>query len=207
MDEKFSSIDVSVETSQSLKNDSSQTTDTIFSKLRFFEALDRINRIIIEATGIDSMLEDCLEEMLDTLDCDRAWLLRPCNPNAPVFRIEMQRTKPAYPSTGMMHIDIPTGEFHKEVFARVLSNSSAHVFDPSSNPLGQTEKSNRLFGVQSQMVVAIHPKDDELWCLGIGNCEEPRTYTWEIPIFEEVGRRLVDGLTSLLTQRNLHTTE
>jgi signal transduction histidine kinase len=58
--------------------------------------------------------------------------------------------------------------------------------------------------VRSNLVMALRPKVGKPWQFGIHQCSRVRTWTpQDRRIFGEIGRRLEDGLTSLLTLRGL----
>ncbi|MFT5680696.1 MAG: PAS domain S-box-containing protein [Myxococcota bacterium] len=174
---------------------------------QFLDAMNRINRVIVDSETIDAMLEDCLELMLDIFGCDRAWLLLPCDPDAPSWSIEMERTRRDWPGASELKEPQPMSDFSRFVFQTALSADGAHRFDPNHQPLDPGLDLVKVFGMRSQMLMAIYPRVGEAWCLGIHHCEEARIYSWEVPLFESIGRRLADGLTSLLIQRDLRSSE
>ena len=53
------------------------------ANLRFFEGMDQVNRAIQETSDLDAMMGRVLELALALFGCDRAWLLHPCDPEAP----------------------------------------------------------------------------------------------------------------------------
>ena len=56
--------------------------------------------------------------------------------------------------------------------------------------------------------IAIYPKGDKPYMLGLHQCSYPRLWSpQEERLFQEIGRRLEDGLTSLLMFRNLGESE
>ena len=64
------------------------------------------------------------------------------------------------------------------------------------------------FGVQAQMFMAIHPKVGKPWVFGLHQCSYARVWSDEdINLFRDVGRRLADGLSSMLSLRELHERE
>src|SRR6185436_12779585 len=65
--------------------------------VRFLESLDRVNRAIQGATDVDAMMRDVLDAVLAVLGCDRAWLVYPCDPDAPTWKAVMERTRPEFP--------------------------------------------------------------------------------------------------------------
>jgi hypothetical protein len=70
-------------------------------------ALERINRTILAAPSLEVMLTDVLDVMLELFQCDRAWLLFPCDPAAQGFSVPMERTRPEWPGAGVLRERIP----------------------------------------------------------------------------------------------------
>ncbi len=71
-----------------------------------------------------------------------------------------------------------------------------------------TETDDKLFSVQSQMQIAIHPKTGSSWLFGLHQCSQARDWTVEeIDLFREIGHRFTDALSSLLLFRNLRESE
>ena len=90
---------------------------------------------------------------------------------------------------------------------RIIGNSSGPVkFGPGEYPLPAELVDN--FFLQSQITMVIHPKIGKSWVFGLHQCSHPRVWTLEEErLFQEIGRRLSDGLTSLLTHRELQESE
>ena len=66
----------------------------------------------------------------------------------------------------------------------------------------------KLSQVQSQLAMAIYPKVDKPWAFVIHQCSFPRVWTPEEErLFQAIGSRLADGLTSLSTYRHLRESE
>jgi PAS domain S-box-containing protein len=66
----------------------------------------------------------------------------------------------------------------------------------------------KQFNVQSMIAMAIYPKGDKPYMLGLHQCSYPRAWTRQDQrLFQEIGRRLEDGLTSVLVFRNLGESE
>src|SRR5262249_36716205 len=64
------------------------------------------------------------------------------------------------------------------------------------------------FQIKSQISMAIYPKTGKPWLFGLHQCSSERIWTAEEEeLFEVIGRRLPDGLTSLLTFRDLQKSE
>jgi C4-dicarboxylate-specific signal transduction histidine kinase len=62
----------------------------------------------------------------------------------------------------------------------------------------------KLTGVQSAMITALYPKVREPWMFGFSQCSHARVWTQsEERLFQEIGRRLADALTTLLVLGDL----
>src|SRR5262249_45753956 len=48
--------------------------------LAFLETMDRINRAIQGTNDLEQMMSDVLDAVLSIFNCDRAWLVYPCDP-------------------------------------------------------------------------------------------------------------------------------
>ena len=64
------------------------------------------------------------------------------------------------------------------------------------------------FQVQAQMFMALYPRTGEPWLFGLHQCSHPRQWTpQERLLFKEIGRRVTDGLSSMLFLRDLRESE
>src|SRR5208337_2681301 len=70
----------------------------LLSHLRFFQNMDRINQAMQGTNDIEQVMSDVLDTMLSIFECDRAFLVYPCDPDAPSFEAAMERTRPGYPA-------------------------------------------------------------------------------------------------------------
>ena len=177
------------------------------SNLRFFECMDQINLAIQEARDLEQMMSQVLGATLSIFGCDRAWLLHPCDPEAATWRVPMERTRPEYPGASAADVEFPMGPENLETVTAALDSPSPVSFDPKSEravPEGLTA----AFGVQSMLCMAIRPMTGKAYMFGLHQCSHPRTWTEdEKTLFEAIGRRLADGLTSLIAYRDLRDRE
>jgi signal transduction histidine kinase/CheY-like chemotaxis protein len=161
-------------------------------------ALERINRIILSALTLESMLSHVLDEMLEMLECDRAWLLFPCDPSAEFFAIPMERTRPEWPGGGVTG-RVASSPFTRLVASTALGAPGACRIDGVNAPMLMDDGLLAQFAVKSMLVMAIRPRSGAPWCLGIHHCEKALVYDDDMAaLFEAIGARLADGLTGLL---------
>jgi PAS domain S-box-containing protein len=184
-----------------------QAEEERLAHLRFFESMDRVNRAIQRASDIEQMMNDALDVVLSIFNCDRAWLFYPCDPEAPSWQVPMEKTRAGYPGAFSMGVEFPMGEDAAIALRTMLAASGPVKFGPGSeNPL-PPELAQR-FNYQSQILMTLYPRLGKPWVFGLHQCSHPRLWTPEEErLFREVGGRLTDALTSLLSHRNLQESE
>src|SRR6267378_6182006 len=175
--------------------------------LWFLESMDRVNRAIQGTNDLEQMMSDVLEAMLSIFECDRSWLVYPCDPEAAAWNVPMEHARPEFPGAFALGHDLPVDPEIAKAFETVRASSSPVRFGRMSEhplPAGAEER----FRIQSMIAMAIHPKGDRPYMLGLHQCSYPRAWTpREERLFQEVGRRLEDALTSLFMFRNLGESE
>jgi len=172
------------------------------------ESMDRVNRAIQGTSDLERMMSDVLEAALSILDCDRAWLESPCDPDATSHTVNMQRTRPEVPLPYYRVGDeLPVDSITADVYRVVRASSGPVQFGPEAPYPLAAEQAKRL-GIQSRMAMALYPKGDQPWMFGLSQCSYPRVWTaQEVLLFQEIGRRLEDALTSLSILQRLRESE
>lgn len=183
------------------------TQPVTFENLDAYEALDKINAAIVAADTSDGMLGAVLEEMLEVFACDRAWLLYPCTLEAQWFEVPMERTRPQYPGAGATMEKQTMKESVREVYKLALDGNGPVAFDEDAHSITLIQDVADTFQIKSQLVMAIHPLGDTPWMLGIHHCGEAVRYRDAVALFNAIGRRVADGLTSMLATKELRQSE
>ncbi len=174
--------------------------------LHFFESLDRVNRAIQGARDLDRMLSDVLDAALSVLGCDRAYLLYPCDPEADTWTAPMERTRPEYPGALALGLALPADAHAKNTARRLLAADGPVASGPGTDqPIPDWLAK---YSVRAGLTMALRPKVGKPWQFGVHQCSRARSWTpWDRRLLGEIGRRLEDGLTSLLTLRDLRQRE
>jgi PAS domain S-box-containing protein/putative nucleotidyltransferase with HDIG domain len=176
--------------------------------LRFLESMDQINRAIQKTDGFEQMASEVLDITLSLFNCDRAFLLYPCDPEAASWFSPMERTRPEYPGVLALGFDEIPMDAEVSGTLRLLLESDGPVKFGPGNPYPLPSDVSERFNIKSFMSMAIYPKVDKPWQFGIHQCSHHRTWASEDErLFQEIGRRLTDALTSLLAHRNLQESE
>ena len=171
------------------------------------EGLDRVSRAIQGTNDLEQMMSDVLDATLSIFKCDRAWLVYPCNPAAAWHGVKMQRTRPEFPGLFALGEQVPMEPDTADVFRTVRAARGAVQFGPKSKLPLSTRLAARL-GTQSRMVMALYPKGDQAYMFGLSQCAYARRWTrQEQFLFEGIGRRLEDALTSLSIFHRLRESE
>jgi PAS domain S-box-containing protein len=184
-----------------------QAAEERFAHVWFLESLDRVNRAIQGTNDLEQMMSDVLDAVLSIFDCDRAWLAYPCDPAAPSWRVSMEHTRTEFPGAFVLGPELPMDEDVARVFQAGRASSGPVRFGAGSGHQVPAQLAER-FHIQSMIAAAIYPKVDKPYMFGLHQCSYPRVWTpQEERLFQEIGRRLTDGLTTLLMFRNLSQSE
>lgn len=174
--------------------------------IHFLENLDRINRVIQQSEDMDRMLKDVTDTTLAMFYCDRVWLLYPCDPDAPFFRVPIESTRPEYPGAKESKLNVSMVPSMMQVMRKALLEDGPVSFDPETREPIPPETQER-FGVQSQMIMAIRPKISKPWLFGMHQCAFARTWSeQERRLFKEIGRRITDSVNNMLYHNELAET-
>jgi PAS domain S-box-containing protein len=181
--------------------------ETHSADLWFFESMDKINRAMQGAEGLDQMMSGVLDTMLSIFGCDRAFLAVPCDPTMPEFSISMERTTPQYPGAFARRTTVPMSPAVRNLFHELLNNPAPNEIHVG-NGLDPEDVVWKTYEIKSQLAIALHPKVGKPWECGLHQCSHSRIWSpQEKKLFVEISRRLGDALTSLLTHRNLQDSE
>ncbi len=177
------------------------------ARLRFLESMDQVNRAIQGTNDLEQMTSDVLDAVLSVFKCDRSWVVYPCDPAAASWKVPMEQTRPEFPGAFALGLELPVDPEIANTFQVVRTSGRPVRFGPAAeHPL--PAKTAERFSIQSMMALAIYPKGDRPYMLGLHQCSYPRAWTSEEErLFQEIGRRLEDALTSLLMFRNLADSE
>jgi len=187
--------------------DRKKAEDSRTASLNFMQSLDEVNKTILKTADLDEMMRNVLDLVIAIFDCDRAWLITPCDPWTLSYRVPMERTKPEYPGASTSGMNIPVDPDTTALFQKTRAVDGAVEFNSETDPPLPAEITKH-FQVQSQLVMDIYPKVNDSWMFGMHQCSYERTWTKdEKRLFEEIGHRLSDALTSLLISVDLKKSE
>jgi diguanylate cyclase (GGDEF)-like protein/PAS domain S-box-containing protein len=175
--------------------------------LHFLESLDRVNRVLQGEGNIEQIMDKALREVRSIFECDRAYLLYPCDPQAPSYAVPIESTTSKYPGAGARGMEVPMDDFVSSLMRTLLdSDHSLKLGAGTDIPISDFLREE--FSIRSFLAVALRPRVDRPWQFGIHQCSYDRVWSdQEMRLFEEIGHRLSDGLNDLLITRNLRESE
>jgi PAS domain S-box-containing protein len=175
--------------------------------LWFLESMDRINRAMQGTNDLERMMSEVLDAVLEIFDSDRAWLLYPCDPNAPSWQAVMEHTRPQFPGAAARGRDLPMSADSAEVARAALDAGGALAAGPGHERAVKPDIAAH-FGVRSEMLMALRPQGDRPYLFGLHQCSRARTWTpQEQRLFEDIAHRLGDALSHLVAFRRLRESE
>ncbi len=177
------------------------------ANLNFFESLDKVNLAIHGTNDFENMLRNVLDVALTIFSCDRAHLFYPCDPLSETWWVPMERTRPEYPGAFQLNTEIATTPFMRKTLKNLLE-AQAPLTLRIETDVDIEEQTFKQFGIKSILIITLYPKIGKPWVFGLQQCSYQREWTTEEKkLFQEIGRRLADGLTSMLVMRDLKQSE
>ena len=173
----------------------------------FLESMDLVHRAIQGTSDIDQMMRDVLQAVLAIFDCDRALLAYPCDPETTWFRILMHQCRAGFAPMLELGVDYPVDEDVLTVFRTTRGHD--HPVPLGANAQLPVPRQLRdRYDVKAALVVAIYPKGDRPYHFVLHQCSHARLFTAEEQrLFQEIGRRLADALTTMIILRDLRQSE
>ena len=93
--------------------------------LWFLESMDKVNRTMQGTNDLEQVMSDVLDAVLAIFNCDRAWLVYPCDPEAASWKVTMEHTRPEFPGIFALGLDLPVDPEIEKVFQTVRAASGA----------------------------------------------------------------------------------
>ena len=144
--------------------------------LWFLESMDQVNRAIQGTNDLEQMMSDVLDAMIAIFNCDRAWLVYPCDPEATSWKVAMEHVRPEFPGAFALGLDLPVSSGDRE---SVPNRQSVQQSCAIWSGIG-TSAAGRNGEAFQHTVYHCHgdyPKADKPYMLGLHQCSYPRVWT------------------------------
>src|SRR5580700_8965235 len=171
-------------------------------RLWFLEGMDRVNQAIQDTEDLQQTTH-VLDAVLSIFGCDRAWIVYPCDPDSQTCRTVADCARPAFAHSVPVSADVPIDAATSKVHRLVRASDVPVCFGAEPHDAISDWDAQRPV-VRSQICLAIYPKIDEPYMLGLDQCTHARSWTGqEQRLFAAIGHRIATLLTSLLLSRDL----
>jgi PAS domain S-box-containing protein len=181
--------------------------ETRLAQLHFLESLEQIDRVIRQTNNMEQMLDGVIRATSTIFDCDRAWLLYPCDPEAPSFRVPMMHTRPEYLIDDSLNLEVPMSPGQRQDCLDALGSEDPVTYTAGTARPVDMETAEE-FGVKALMFMAVYPRTGKPWAFGMHQCAYARVWSEDDQrLFKEIGRRIADGLSSMLFFRDLRVSQ
>lgn len=172
-------------------------------QLMYLENTALIDEAIRQNTDLDQMMNSLMDVVRAIFNCDQAWLLHPCDPDAPFWRVPYRSTSPRHPIHFGPTDDLPANQDLSENCRLTLEVTEPVPLGPVSSvkdvPVEAQDSS-----AKAALLMALHPKVGRPWLMGLHQCDEERVWTPEEKgMFHDISSRIVDALSATLFYRDL----
>ena len=179
-----------------------QTELALQSSSDYLQKLDRISQALASAPDLKSMLECLVVEMRQVYAVDRACLLYPCDPEAPSWEVMVEDSDAAYSEVLSENQEIPMSADFASIFRDAINNSGPVIYDFADDE--SAPEFVKRFNIQTQMVIALYPRIDKPWLLGMHSCSQHRDWSdVEKRLFQDIAVRAGTVLDSRLLRQKL----
>ena len=175
--------------------------------LNYLSIMDRLNKVIQSSNDLEQVINDVLDTVISIFTSDRAFLLYPLDIEADSWSLPKIRYREEFPVRIPENLKLTMLTETKEAFKVILDSKIPISFGPGTEYPTPPRAVNE-FKVISMLAMPVFPKTGKPWMFGIQQCSYQRIWSpEEKEIFEQIGMRVSDALSILLSFRNLHQSE
>jgi len=186
--------------------DNKVSRDSRLDNIDLIESLQRLNQASNSSSSMEQMLDNSLNEILDIFQCDRAWLLHPCDPEATSFDIKIEKTLSEWPGACAAGTSVEITPAHKAGIEQFLASPGPTITDVREATFAQ--EAMEAFSTKVQLSVVIETRMGKPWLLGLHHCSRYHDFSDdEVMVFNELANRLTEALNSMLALQNARRSE
>ncbi|MCF6323199.1 MAG: EAL domain-containing protein [Gammaproteobacteria bacterium] len=184
---------------KTLKHHNLINIDLIDSLQRFSEASN-------SSSNIEEVMNNSLDELLSIFECDRAWLLHPCDPNAVCFDVKMEKTRPQWPGSCAENTSTAITPVYQQLFEQFLVTTGPTIIDTRRDIFAR--EALEVYSTKTQLSIVIKTRMGKPWLLGLHHCEDHHDFSDdEVMIFNELANRLAESLNGMLALQTARRSE
>jgi signal transduction histidine kinase len=172
-------------------------------QLTFLENTALIDETIRKSTDLSEMMTRLMDVVRAIFDCDQAWLLTPCDPDAPFWRVPYRSTGADFPIPFGPDDDIPvTPDLAENCRLALLTDEPVPL--GRGNEVKDVPSEAREVHAKAALLITVHPKSGQPWMMGLHHCASEHCWTAEEKrTFQDISGRMADALSTTLFYRSL----
>ena len=171
------------------------------------QRISSMYEVLSSTLDLEHSIEQIAGMLLDVFDCDRAWMLHPCDPKAATWRVPIEVCTAAWPSALPVGQDLPMHPGHARILASVIASEGPVVMDQAQVEAEDPELVS-VHSIRSQMMALVKSDVGKPWILGLHQCSHERLWTEaEKGFFQSIAERLGQLLSNLLAHKDLEQRE
>ncbi|BBD09367.1 GAF domain-containing sensor histidine kinase [Desulfovibrio ferrophilus] len=171
--------------------------------LRHLEKINLIEEAIRKGRGLDAVMSRVVDAIRQAFDADQAWLMYPCTPDSPSFRVPYRSCHPDFPITFPADADLPATENIVDNNRLALERDEPLILHPDhGNNVPQEAREHA--SAKSAMLISLHPDVGDPWLLGLHHCSFEREWSpQEQHLLRDISGRVTDALSCMLLNSDL----
>jgi len=174
--------------------------------IRHLESMKQLSQVMRETTDPEQVVTRALETVQSIFGTQRAFLVHPCDPDAPAWTVPFEVTHPEYTPLGSIGSEAVMTAGVARLMERHRDSDEVLLLGPG----GEVELPQELldYAVQSQISMTLHPRSGLPWVFALQQCDRPRSWAEdEQLLFREMGQRISTAVSTLLLFRELQQSE
>ncbi|MBU6391913.1 MAG: PAS domain S-box protein, partial [Planctomycetes bacterium] len=175
------------------------------ANLHYFGSMNKVSTALNQSMDISVTMQNVVDIIRSIYNCDRSYILYPCDPRASFATIKFLSTRPEYYTSIK---EIPVEPEGVELIQMALDSKEPIMFDMTKS---KHKFLYEKFTVQSLMIIPMYPiysESGKLWVLGMHQCSYARKWTKdEQRLFKDISYKVADALTNMLLHRDLQLSE
>ncbi len=181
----------------------SKAESALQQREQYLSNLEQISLSTSGAETVEEMTQAAVKSLLVIFSADRAWMLYPCDPDAPTLQITAEDTTPEYPGAFAAGGESPMDAVARSILQQAMAADGpmVHLFEPGAE---ETPEWAVHFKIQSMLLLVIRPRAGRPWMMGLHQCSHQRIWAdHELSLIADIGERLSETLTGLILREQL----
>jgi len=161
-------------------------------------SVDKISQLTSSPMEKSVLIKTLIREVRRIFQCDRAWIIYPCDPASPTWHYMQINTAPNHAISFTVDADRTITPVIADLFARAAASKTPIADNEFPSPSSIEQDSS------SQMVIALHSAADGDWLLGVNQSDPARKWTDdEMKLLRDIAQRLTDALNNFILQSKI----